>query len=414
MKLLLPLFIAIALTNCNWDDPDEYRGCINSSDYQEFECINRNDFRDADGNQTPLSQTIADCTVLASTEPACNIATLPFIASETTTPNPSQIMSRVIVSHAWMADNFALLLEDMPADMLKLFSSVTAIVIHNEIRPAFFWPNTGAIYIDPYYLWTTLAQYNTISTDPDYRIDYGSELQFVGLARYTLDGEYAFATGNTRTREQTLHALSALLFHELAHARDSFPASAVIAPVASQSPGQLATSLEPERVSTALQDTYPLQEDTLFDIADVLYRGVTPASFLLAIDALAMGMLLESEGANDDYAYSTSREDAAMLFEETMMQRHYGIDREIVYATPLNEQQDSCDDFTFDWSAINRFAEPAVLARATFVVNSLLPGHGHGPWLANPGADGVFTWCQPALRRSPILEPESIHFDFWH
>jgi hypothetical protein len=391
---------------CFHDDDDDAIGCNNSSDYLEFECINRNDFKSADGTSTPESQNIANCTILASTDPFCDLNTLSFIAAESTAPTKEQIMSRVIVSHTWMAENFSDMLDAMPADMktdmYNLFASVTAIVIHDEIRPAFFWGGTGAIYLDPYYLWTTQAQYNTISNDPDFRSDFGAKLGYMSFSRYTNNGVYAFGSGNTRTETQTLHALSALLFHELAHARDAFPVSGIVAAAGNLTPGNIAETLAPASVSENLQANFPLQDDTLFDLANVLYRGFDPYAFLISLTATEVGSLFEADAANDDYAYSSIYEDTAMLFEEVMMKIHFDIDREIAFVTPLNDNLGSCADFSFDWTYINRFADVTVIPRVTYVVDGLLPGHGHTSWLNNPVADGVYNWCD-SITPYPVM-----------
>lgn len=413
------ILLASQLGGCFGEDDDDFIGCSSSSDYQEFECINRKDFKNAEGVSTTESQTIANCTILASTDPACNLNTLPFIAADSTTPTKEQIMSRLIVSHSWMAENFSDMLDLMPADMYNLFASVTAIVIHDEIRPAFFWGETGAIYIDPYYLWTTLAQYRTISVDPDYRSDFGSELSFMGLNRYTLNGVYAFGSDNTRTQAQTLHSLSAVLFHELAHARDAFPVSGIVAPAGHLTPGNVADTLAPTSVSETLDVNFPLQDATLFDLADVLYRGLDPDAFLIALTATQVGSLFEADVANDDYAYSSIYEDTAMLFEEVMMKIHYDIDREMVYATPLNTDLSSCSDFSFDWTHINRFADTDVRPRVKYVVDGLLPGHSHTAFLNSPTADGVFSWCEPVapssiMRFAPANGPERMTQRHWH
>ncbi len=391
----LLIVLTLLLCGCFGGDDNEYTGCINSSDYQDFECINLKDFKNADGESTTESQTIANCTILSSTDSPCDLNTLPFIAAESTTPSKAQIMSRLIVSHAWMAENFSAMLDNMPPDMYNLFASVTAIVIHDEIRPAFFWSDTGAIYIDPYYLWTTEAQYNTISLDPDYRSDFGDELNFISLTRYTKNGAYAFATGNDRSETQTLYALSAVLFHELAHARDAFPVSVIVAPLGSSTPANIETAHHNQRISVTLEQDLPLQDATMFDLADVMYQGSNPSAYLISLSASDVGAFLEADVANDDYAYSSIYEDTAMLFEEVMMKIHYDIDREMVYATPLNDDQSSCDDFSFDWTYINRYADVGVIPRVTYVVDGLLPGHTHTVFLNNPVADGVFSWCEP-------------------
>ncbi|MCY4012719.1 MAG: hypothetical protein OXG82_08400 [Gammaproteobacteria bacterium] len=64
-------------------------------------------------------------------------------------------MSRVLVSHRWMGDSLQELLERLPGDVRMLARSLTAIVIASDIRPAYYWPRTGALYLDAEYFWRT-------------------------------------------------------------------------------------------------------------------------------------------------------------------------------------------------------------------------------------------------------------------
>jgi major membrane immunogen (membrane-anchored lipoprotein) len=65
---LFALIISSILLSACSSDNNKNVSCNNSSDYQEFECINHNQFKSADGSKTELSQTIANCTILASTD----------------------------------------------------------------------------------------------------------------------------------------------------------------------------------------------------------------------------------------------------------------------------------------------------------------------------------------------------------
>ena len=102
-------------------------------------------------------------------------------------------MSRVVVSHPWMGERFKAFLEqyDQNDDFKNLLRATTAIVISYDVRPSFYWAATGAIYLDPNYLWLTQAERDTINEAPDYRSGFGAELQFEMLWRYVKDNDYA-------------------------------------------------------------------------------------------------------------------------------------------------------------------------------------------------------------------------------
>ena len=394
---LLALFICVLLSSCGKgsDSDGKETGCSSYSDIPEFKCIQHSDFIGVDGAVTALTEQIAECTILHSKDNLCPLGTLNFLANESSPPTRTQILSRLIASHPWMADNFKRLLESVPDDMLYLFGSVTAIIIHSELRPAFFWPATGAIYLDPDYLWLTQEQLKTISTDADYRSDYGNALSYIGLSRYAKNGSYAYGNADgSRTTLQTLYLLSDLLFHELAHAADYFPATNITTLNHSLTPDQVASALNSPITSKALTATYGLTSQLMKNLARVLYWGDAATNDLTVLTATDVGDEFFSDGANDDYNYTSIEEDTAMLFEESMMWIHYGIDREVVFATQLADEIQSCDDLSFDWTGINRIGDSLVRSRAELAVSSLLPNSAYSS--SDFISNATFTWCQPS------------------
>ncbi|NRB37662.1 MAG: hypothetical protein HRU20_04235 [Pseudomonadales bacterium] len=374
------------------------------------------DFIDVDGQSTTRSRTMAECAFYQDTP--CALNTLDFLGNSTATPSKEQIMQRLIVSHPWMAETFSAALDDMPEDMYHLFASTTTIVIHANIRPAFFWSDTGAIYLDPQYLWQTQSQLNTISKEEDYRAGFGSALNYMTLARYSLNGKRAWSY-ESRSSTDVLYALSALLFHELAHARDFFSISSI------QNADKKLSPLALSNISIASSEnvdaTYPLNSQTLHELANVQFRGVAATQNLIDLFAEDVAALFAPDGANDDYAYLESLdtlhyEDTAMLFEEVMMKRHYNIDREFAFANLLSSPIIDCGDLSIQWSVINRFMDDSVIPRAQFIVNALLPNNNHGEFFNNLPAKGRYTYCLPATNaRSKGTSPEKIQPGYdWH
>ncbi|NRB37862.1 MAG: hypothetical protein HRU20_05250 [Pseudomonadales bacterium] len=398
---------------------------ISNDNFEEgpFAYIDKADFIDSQGQVTAHSQLLARCSVLDEhSDTPCDTQTLPFLASENLNPNTQQILNRLIVSDLWMADNFALLLQDMPADMYRLFASTTAIVIHREIRPAFFWSETGAIYLDPAYLWLTQTQKNSISQDADYRADFASQLKFINLARYSIDGDFAFGSNANRNTQQTLYALSALLFHELAHANDFFPPASVSTAASKHPAEQLIIA---HTASSLSNSSLPLQSDIWHRLANVIWRGIDASADLSSLTASDVGQLFAVDGANDAYNFLETPypeglhfEDTAMLFEEVMMKIHYDIDREIAFATALNDTIALCSDLRVHWQAINRYREDHVLIRAQLIIDVLLPGHNYDGFFIHPPAAGIYTYCvaQTTQSRQSLSTPSSIPLQshFWH
>jgi hypothetical protein len=65
----------------------------------------------------------------------CKLATLPLIGQAEPEPTVEDVLARTVVSHAWMGRRFEQVLRALPARLLKLFRSTTAVVIGADFRP---------------------------------------------------------------------------------------------------------------------------------------------------------------------------------------------------------------------------------------------------------------------------------------
>ncbi len=374
VSLLLALIVSIFLSGC---------GGGGGSSAGEVDSVIPRD--NVPSNTTGLSAVVANssyaddlptCAVVDSSADSCSLQTVPLLGMETDSPTIDDVMSRVVVSHAWMGVRFREALEQLPAEMLPLFKSITIIAIADNIRPSSYRTLTGAIYLDPNRLWLSNAEKDTIDKTPDYRSDFGSELQFVSLWRYIKDGDYAwerFPLDGTETRalDDIIWPLAALLFHELAHAGDFFPPADIGFIDPDQSVVDAAQEQPDRRVSSRLTDQQPLNSDLLKGVGLVLFRGHNADSDELALTAEQVGQEFEIDGANDDYSYSSKFEDVAMLFEEVMMKYYFDIDRELAY-TNQPEDPELCNNFIIGWGSRHRTGIPLVKSRAELVVQQLL------------------------------------------
>ncbi len=157
---------------------------------------------------SPHAATIVECVSIEFENDSCSLEVLPPIGMEHISPTVDDILNHVVVSHSWMGDRMRDLLEIMPAEILLMLRSATAIVIDDDIRPAYYQQATGAIYIDPAYLWLTNEEKATISQHEDFRSSYGNDLQFKRLWRYVINNQYAwqyFALDGTDERIIAIH-----------------------------------------------------------------------------------------------------------------------------------------------------------------------------------------------------------------
>lgn len=326
---------------------------------------------------SPYADTIVDCVYSNQLSSSCQLSSLPLIAQNTLSPSIDDIMERVVVSHPWMGKRFKAFLEqyDTDNDFKNLLRATTAIVISYDIRPAFYWAATGAIYLDPDYLWLTPNERDTINEAPDYRSGFGSELQFEMLWRYVKNNNYAskyFPLNERVNRDSSdiLFDLGYLLYHELAHANDFFPSTKW--QQLSSNTRVLDAALNENTQSDILDISYPLNSQVMKDLAQVRYAGANPSNQQISYQPSDIQSYFEPDGAVYFYSYTSTREDYAMLFEELMMYSRYGISRDIAITNnPPNGSPGSA--YIVNWGQRGRVAEDHLTDRVIFATERVLP-----------------------------------------
>lgn len=319
----------------------------------------------------------------------CSLAELPLIGQSGRKANIDDIMARVLVSHDWMGDNFKLFLQqhDKHRDFIKLLQSVTAIVISYDIQPAFYWVATGAIYLNPDDLWLTPTQRDTINETPDFRNEFGSELHFLMPWRYVKDNRYASGIYDpeqriSRPTTALQTDLSSLLYHELAHANDFFPRTChANLNEKTLYDAYLARHQDRLFASDRLEQSYPLLSTEMSALAEVRFLGQSATDDQRAFSPVDVSQFFTSDHANDFYAYSTKREDAAMLFEESMMSHRLGVQRDIGITNAPTDA--AAQNVIVSWGERGRVGHEKLKPRAALIINHLLPELGGSHVIAN-------------------------------
>lgn len=322
---------------------------------------------------SPYSDKLRDCVFSNSRSVSCTFGDIPLLGDETSDPTIDDVMDRVLVSHEWMGTRFRDVLEALPDDMRLMLRAVTAVVISSDVRPSFYWTRTGAIYLDPASLWLTPAERAVIPTTPDFRSDFGSDLQFAIPWRFVKDNEYAmrgWPAGSTRTIDDILVDIGSLLYHELAHANDFFPPE--------QQRGlrrdvEVWRAVAQPSISDDLHRLMPLQSSTLRGLARVRFHGDASTAAQRAYTPADVAAMFQADSATAFYNYSSTREDLAMLFESILVRARFGVERDIAVTNNPRGDNVTGDDYIVTWGQRNRVADPAVRDRARYAVSRLLP-----------------------------------------
>jgi len=326
----------------------------------------------------PYADTLVRCVAIENDSDSCTLNELPPIGLDSISPSLDDVLNHLVVSHTWMGDRMHDLLEQMPPDMLLMLRSNTAIVIDDDIRPAHFRSATGAIYIDPAYLWLTNAEKATINPKEDYRSSYGDELMFKRLWRYIIDNQYAWQNYaldgiEERVLEDTLISTSWLFYHELAHANDCMPPDQLVNLNKNNSyyNNHLSIANSGQCVHDRLTNMYPLSSTVWDSLAGVLYQGNTATAAQRTMTPEYVGTEFSLDIANDTYSYSSIWEDTAMVLEAILMKRNFNADRDMAIV-PFYEEFD-CDIALVKWGQRGRLGDPVIIARAEFVLGEILP-----------------------------------------
>lgn len=313
------------------------------------------------------------CTYAGGDTERCTLNRLPFLGMQTGTVTIAEVLDRTLVSHAWMGDNFAAALPRLPPDLLPLFRSVTAIVIASDVRPSYYDPDTGAIYLDPEFLWLAVRERDQVPDTADFRSGFGRDLRFVMPWRYVRSGQrltvYLNADGS-RNPDQIIEILGYLLYHELAHAADFMPPADLAALSGAQTARDAIRS--GRRLSDLLTAGYPLHATRLKELAAVSFLGASSSAAQRALEPDDLVSDFSGDGATQYYAYATQYEDFATQFETAMMKWHFGYDKDTAIAgRPASGDP---DDANLSWGERGRIGAQHVMLRTLAVGQSVYPG----------------------------------------
>jgi hypothetical protein len=335
---------------------------------------------------SPYAAALAPCVYDAqqTSSNLCALSRLPFLAQEAPGGIPSidQVMNRVVVSHDWMGKNFEdfLRAHDTRGDFRRMLSSVTAIVIGSHVRPSFYYAGTGAIYLDAENFWLTPAERDTVNEAPDFRSAFGKDLQFTSPWRYTKDNASIFGTFSRRARvaraqDQLLRETAWLLYHELGHALDFLPPQQYTSLDNNRSAwSNMATRVNAAQLtSDVVTNQYPLTSTIMSGLGQVQYQGATATAAQIAYTPLEVAGFFSRDLATDDYAYSTRREDTAMLLEEFMMSSRLSIRRDFAFADKPADSATTSANLVVRWGQRGRAGEVSIKPRLRQVVSQLVP-----------------------------------------
>jgi hypothetical protein len=365
----------------------EYQSTLSATSY--FGPTERvHPYRAASAYASVLARCTYDARITSNLSTLCSAGELPLLQADAGTlgtPSVGQIMSRVLVSHDFLGANFESFLQnqDPNGDFKRLLGGVTAIVIGAHVRPSFYTSLTGAIYLDAENFWLTASERDVVAEVPDYRLAFAAPFKFTHLTREVLNNDYAdryFAPDvrTSRSSSDLAFTTGRLLYHELGHASDFFsPTNRALDPSLTIYGNVISRIAARTLPSDLLAQQYPLQSAEMKSLTSALYLGTTPTPTETSYTAAQVGAFFGPDRATDDYAYTAgagqnSREDLAMLYEEFMMQRRFGVRYDTAY-TNLYTSGMTGSQLIIAFGERGRIAEPAIKPRIKLVLANIFP-----------------------------------------
>ncbi|MCO7225965.1 hypothetical protein [Pleionea sp. CnH1-48] len=323
----------------------------------------------------PYADKLVGCAYSNVLIESCKLNDLPLLGQDTIIPTLDDVMNRVVVSHQWMGDAFKefLELEDTENDFKRLARAATVIVLSYDIKPSFYWSYTGALYLDPSDLWRNPAERDTLLEQNVPA--FGGSLQFFMPTRYTQNDDFVtffwpYNFRQARPLNFYRHDITPVLYHQFAHANDTFPPSTWATLDSDQTVHQASLN-----VTSGNETLTELTSTAMKGLAGVKFAGNSSTELERGYTSTDIIPFFEPDNGLLFKSFFTAREDFAILFEQFMMQHRYQIQADVgIIASGTN---------VVDWGQRGRVGESRILDRAAVVGAMLLTDEDFSATLAD-------------------------------
>lgn len=327
---------------------------------------------------TSYSEKMEVCVYADTNEKSCIISELPLIGLSKEKITIDNILDRTLVSHEFLGETFKQVLLKLNPEMLQMFGAVSSIVISDRINPSFYYSRTGTIYLSGHFFWKNASERKLLSQVRDNREGVGFPLQFFFDGGYMKNGNPITerAQRDIQTYDEMSINVARLLFHELTHANDFFPELLYKGQNFDLSKTYQKVAFE-RFINNELQsDKQPsqLSSKLLQRVGQVLFQQEEATAEDSAVLAEEVVKEFKNDVATDDYAYSTTREDFAMIAEEALMLYYYEASRYLCIVKLPEAHFVPPENYVYQiaWGEKRRVLEPKIKTRAHFALESNL------------------------------------------
>lgn len=336
----------------------------------------------------------------------CTFNELPLIGQSVISPQISDIMDRVVVSHDWMGVRFEQLLSQLSSEALLLLKPVAVIYIGSENDSVGYNAGSAQLRIGPELLWLTADEKTALASsdgesggssndtrdDLNFRFRYNFIKNGLALDSKESDSERAFS--------DIFDNFAIVFYSQLAFAADYFPASVYSDDRLSVTPRMIFDENSKQPIVTKpLYDDENLTAPTshLYPIAKIYYEDEPASDLYKTYTAADAGLAYDSEGKPSLSSYRGERRDMRGLFSLGMMKYKHDVSLNVLFYDGMESNSET----TIGYGLRNRIASPKVAARVKFVMERIIG--------SSASLDEFF---QNSLGTTELIEPGTNYEDY--
>jgi len=335
----------------------------------------------------------------------CTFNELPLIGQSVISPQISDIMDRVVVSHDWMGVRFEQLLSQLSSEALVLFKPVAVIYIGSENDGVGYNAGAAKLEIDPELLWLTADEKTALASsggasgvssndtrdDLNFRFRYHYIKNGLALNSKESDSERAFS--------DIFDSFAIDIYSQLAFAADYFPASVYSDDQLLVTPRMIfdENSNQPI-ITTPLYDDESLSAPTshLYPIARIYYDDEPASDLYKTFTAADAGLAYDGDGKPRLSSYLSERGDMRALFSLGMLKYKHDVSLNVLFYNGMKSNSET----TIGYGLRNRIASP-VAARVKFVMERIIGSSA-----------SLNEFFQNDLGTTELIEPGTNYYDY--
>lgn len=284
----------------------------------------------------PEAAKLKKCAFANSPEDSCTIATSPLLGMNGKRELAvSEILDKTMATRVPYMETFKTVLDTLPKEVLRMFGSVNAIVISEQVQRSFYSYKSGALYLEASLLWRTTAEKSlAVKDSAPLRTGLPFSAEDLYIKGGKLINESSF--NQTRTANELAPTLISVLIHELTHANDYFSEKFYNSKDLQKSKTYYATAIDRWNKKEILSAQIKSNQTSkiLRSLGRVLSADKKASEDDLRLTARDVLTEYRNDPSLDLESAASAQEDMARLVQDTLMYHYHGFSHYFIVKKP--------------------------------------------------------------------------------